>query len=137
MWWFQLNLHGINVLEEGRTFQDPVLLGEIMELREEIEDARTAQEAEHVAAKLEPYINEVSDEVTNARQCRVSLSVVSSSCRRPCLKFWQIQHKLETEDYHGMADAAVKLQYLVKVRDEAKHKAHTFQIQDKNQITMH
>lgn len=36
-----------------------------------------------------------------------------------------------------MADAAVKLQYLVKVRDEAKHKAHTFQIQDKNQITMH
>jgi hypothetical protein len=49
----------------------------------------------------------------------------------------QIQQKLEAEDYHGMADAAVKLQYLVKVRDEAKHKAHTFQIQDKNQITMH
>lgn len=48
----------------------------------------------------------------------------------------QIQQHFEAGDYHSMADAAVKLKYLVKVRDEAKHKAHTFQIQDKKHIVM-
>lgn len=61
------------MFEEGRTFQDPVLLSEIMELREEIEDARTAQEAENVAAKLEPYISEVSDEVRDRRASRTAV----------------------------------------------------------------
>lgn len=96
----KLNLHGINVLEEGRTFQDPALLSEIMELREEIEDARTAQAAENVAAKLEPYINQVSDEVRAwqqscfAQSCVVKLTIMrelrsSKSLRRKTTTAWQ------------------------------------------------
>ena len=53
----------MNILEEGRTFQNPALLSEVMELREEIEDAKTPQEAEAVASRLQPLIQSTSRQV--------------------------------------------------------------------------
>ena len=48
----------------------------------------------------------------------------------------QVQQHLEAKDYQAMADAAVRLKYYIKVQEEAKNKAHLFQIHDKKHMAM-
>ena len=82
----QLNLHGVNILEEGRTFQNPTLLSEVMELREEIEDAKSPQEAEAVASRLDPLIQSTSRQVLLDEPIAVMLHLLAV-CR--CNNIWK------------------------------------------------